>query len=78
MNSEKEGDLVRFRILQLRGRNPAHFQGPEPLSLMSEIRIRWCPTCGRNLLKWYKRTWPELVRPEIPVIELSDGPPEEP
>ena len=47
-------------ILQFRSVN----QGEEksvssavPLSLMEEIRIQYCPWCGRELMKWYKKNF---------------------
>lgn len=67
--------ILQFRAVDI-GSSFSH-QGPEPLSVVSEVRLRWCPWCGRNLSKWYKKAWPDLVRPKIPVIELSDSPPEE-
>lgn len=34
-----------------------------PVSVVSEVRIAFCPWCGRCLSQWYKKSIPELCRP---------------
>jgi hypothetical protein len=36
-----------------------------PVSVVSEVRINFCPWCGRSLAKWYKRFAAELRKPDL-------------
>jgi len=46
-----------------------------PLSLVSDIRIVFCPWCGRRLGKWYAKHIRELIRPglrvSIPELDIK-------
>jgi len=46
-----------------------------PLSLVSDIRISFCPWCGRHLRKWYSRRIDDLYRPGLGIyVQEIDGP----
>jgi hypothetical protein len=42
------------------------------LSLVSEVRIRHCPWCGRRLEDWYRHHWRAFVRTDVPVIVIPE------
>ena len=42
-----------------------------PIMVVSENEFHYCPWCGRNLNKWYKKGWRALIRPEIPLIRIE-------
>lgn len=39
----------------------------EPMSLVTETAIDFCPWCGRPLAKWYARDLQELARPDLTI-----------
>jgi hypothetical protein len=39
------------------------------LSIVSQTGMRFCPWCGKELLKWYKNDLPKLVRKDL-IISL--------
>jgi hypothetical protein len=40
-----------------------------PLSVIAEIYIRYCPWCGSDLEKKYKKAYQELDRSELKISE---------
>lgn len=36
-----------------------------PISIVSDVRITYCPWCGRDLTKWYGKHADELYRPDL-------------
>jgi len=36
-----------------------------PISIVSDVRITYCPWCGRHLRKWYGKHVDELYRPDL-------------
>lgn len=57
--------LVQSRAFD-RNRTPA-LDTPEPMSLVSETAIHFCPWCGRPLAKWYAKDLLELARPDLTI-----------
>lgn len=49
-----------------RNRTPA-LNTTEPMSLVTETAIDFCPWCGRPLVKWYARDLPQLARPDLTI-----------
>ena len=47
-----------------RDKTPA-FETSEPMSLITETAIDFCPWCGRPLAKWYAKHLRELVRGDL-------------
>jgi len=47
-------------------------QTEAPLSLVSELRIRHCPWCGRSLQEWYADHWRTFVNPAVPAIAIPE------
>lgn len=41
---------------------------PIPISLVSQTGVTYCPWCGRRLARFYRRTWEQLLEPDIPPI----------
>jgi len=39
----------------------------QPMSLITETAIDFCPWCGRSLIKWYTRHLRELAREDLPI-----------
>ena len=35
------------------------------MSVITQVGITYCPWCGRELLKWYKKSLPELYRGDL-------------
>jgi hypothetical protein len=60
-----------FQFRAVRAGSTILWEDPEPISLVSEAMIRFCPWCGRELAKWYSSSWRGLIRPDIPTIELN-------
>ena len=53
-------------VLQFRANErQIDINSPEPISLIGEIVISFCPWCGRNLLKFYRKRIDELARNEL-------------
>jgi hypothetical protein len=54
-------------ILQSRafekGQEPPDLSTAVPMSLMTESHMQFCPWCGRNLAKWYRKAIDVLIRP---------------
>lgn len=45
-----------------------------PMSIVSDVVIRYCPWCGRDLGKWYGKSVDVLIRPDLRVsIPSLDG-----
>ncbi len=64
-----EGDSDPAFILQYRALDrdaPVPYTA-FPLSSVSEVHIRFCPWCGANLRKSYRRSFGELDRSELRV-----------
>ena len=40
-----------------------------PVSLITDSRINFCPTCGENLAKFYAKRIDELYRPDLLITE---------
>ena len=38
---------------------------PILMTIVTEFRITYCPGCGRNLSRWYKKNIDILARPEL-------------
>jgi hypothetical protein len=59
---------ARF-ILQHRSLEPgASLSDTEsPVSLVTDTVIRFCPHCGANLDRWYRRSLRRLARPDLAV-----------
>jgi hypothetical protein len=57
-------------ILQFRAQQPGepipHTQNP--LSSVLDVNIHFCPWCGTNLDKFYRKTFNELNRPGLRVL----------
>ena len=66
--STRDGPAPSF-ILQHRALDPGAEVPPStsPLSFVSDVKIRFCPWCGVNLSKWYRRTFGELDRSDLQV-----------
>lgn len=47
-----------------RNRTPV-LETTEPMSLITETAIDFCPWCGKPLLKWYGKHLQELVRADL-------------
>jgi hypothetical protein len=35
------------------------------IAAVSEMVIQYCPWCGRNLIKWYRKDLPQLIKPGL-------------
>jgi hypothetical protein len=35
------------------------------ISMTVDVALQYCPWCGRNLGKWYKSDWRDMLRPEL-------------
>jgi len=63
-DSSKEAAFIfQHRALEPGDQLPASLQ--VPVSTVSEVRIRFCPWCGRRLSRWYKNWIDELRRPGL-------------
>ncbi len=38
-----------------------------PVSIVTDIRIVFCPWCGRNAEKWYRKEVDNLFRPDLKI-----------
>jgi hypothetical protein len=56
------GFVVQHRALEPGGEPPKH--APSPLSLISEMRISYCPWCGTNLVEHYGKDR-EIMRKDL-------------
>jgi hypothetical protein len=55
--------LVQARAFD-RDRTP-EFKVTEPMSLVTETVVDFCPWCGVRLHKWYRKHLPELIMPDL-------------
>ena len=65
IDQEASGDplfILQHRTLNPEDRLPAL---PIPVSVVTEVRISFCPWCGRRLARWYKRWVTELRNPKF-------------
>lgn len=46
----------------MKGEEPPDMHTRVPMSLVTEAQVRFCPWCGRNLARWYKRDVDRLLR----------------
>jgi hypothetical protein len=58
--------FVQFRAVA-QGTN-AHFPDDVPISLVTEIGIKFCPWCGMSLAQFYAASARQLSRPELRVM----------
>lgn len=42
-----------------------NFSGDIPITIATRIPMKYCITCGKNLSKFYKKNYEQLVDPEI-------------
>ena len=47
----------------VKGGEPLDLNTAVPMSLVTESSMRFCPWCGRNLSRWYRRVIDLLIRP---------------
>lgn len=38
-----------------------------PISIVTDLRIVFCPWCGRNVEKWYRKEVDTLFRPDLKI-----------
>ena len=56
--------------LQYRAFDPGdkvEFMSQDPIASVIDIRLQFCPWCGRNLLKWYGNIVDDLYRPHLKI-----------
>jgi len=61
--------VIQFRNMDMEMQLPVL---PFPISLSTDIRIRYCPWCGANLEKHYRKVVDQLNRPDFR-IELNNS-----
>jgi hypothetical protein len=57
---------LQFRAVD-KGREDSIRGGDAPISLVEDIRFAFCPWCGRNALKWYRKNIDALFRPDLKI-----------
>ena len=60
--------LLQSRAFE-RGQEPPDLSTAVPMSLVTESRMQFCPWCGRNLARWYRKTIDALMRPGFKIDE---------
>jgi len=63
--------VLQFRAVE--GDRPRLSHTEQPLSLVEETQIRYCPWCGRQLDRWYGNKVDQLRRPNLRLANLQDG-----
>lgn len=43
-------------------------EAPVPFSIVQELHIRYCPWCGRDVLKYYKRNIASILRADLGIV----------
>ena len=69
VNVSDEGGHYNFMLLHYsmeRGKDLL-IKTDDPISLVTETGIQYCPWCGKKLEKFYKKDLPSLVRKEFGV-----------
>src|SRR5687767_346006 len=63
---EGYGFILQHRALE--PNDPGPKDHPGPISLVSEVRIQFCPWCGRSLQDFYRARLAEMVRPGLAIV----------
>ena len=58
--------VLQFRALDPDGRTPLN--APTRLTIVSEIRIIYCPWCGTKLKEFYGSCMNDLARPDLRIV----------
>ena len=45
----------------------APIKSDNPISIVTDIRIVFCPWCGRDVEKWYRKEVDDLFRPDLKI-----------
>lgn len=61
----KSAFVVQYRAVDIAQEHLVSSQ--TPLTLLADIRISYCPWCGRDLAKWYGRNTEELYKPSLKI-----------
>jgi hypothetical protein len=61
--SDGESEFILQARAFEKGQEPAHLSTEVPMSLVTESSIQFCPWCGKNLARWYRKTVDALIRP---------------
>ena len=62
-------------IMQYRAADADHkleFTGKDPVASVVDIRLQYCPWCGRNLEEWYRNRIEDLYRPHLKILPVSN------
>ena len=63
----------QFRALD-RDKLHLHPESKVPLTLMTERTIRFCPSCGKKLRRWYKKYGNQLCLKNCSMSEMAKYP----
>ena len=62
-----EGYAFIFQHRALEPDDPGPKNHPGPISIVSQVHIRFCPWCGRSLQQFYALRLAEMVRPGLTI-----------
>lgn len=65
LESSQQGPRFVLQHRAAEPRDEGRVVTPVPVSLVSESDIFYCPWCGRDLSRWYRKHWRELIRPDV-------------
>jgi hypothetical protein len=66
-NSEGEPEFILQSRAFEKGQEPPGLSTVVPMSVVTESQMQFCPWCGRNLAKWYRKTIDVLIRPNFKI-----------
>lgn len=57
--------MMQYRVMDTG--QEIDFTSAGPIALVVDVRLVFCPWCGRNLEKWYRNIIDDLYRPHLKI-----------